>query len=207
MERIALLLGALLLAGPAGAFGGRKSQDDGAPAGSALIEELRRSVVDKKRFEAYVKRRLGKIDAQHQARMDFMAAESRTWSDFWGKVRDQRRLFEIRLSRQTLDFFDSLSSINSADRDAAIDDFERLQSNVINAFEAQQRQKLDDFFAARDKRWQAFVAQQETERAKFMAEAPADWQRTGLAVGATADQPPRPAADEAKDAPADGSSR
>ena len=189
MRQFPHFLAALLLATPALAFGGRKSSDDGSgPAGTALIEELKDSVVDKRRFETYVKRRLAKIDQNSKARMDFMAKESTIWGTFWTKIHDARRLFEIRLSRQTLDFFESLSSINTGDRDAAVADFEKLQSNVIAAFETQQKQKLEDFFAQRDQRWKDFVAQQAQERAKFLADAPTDWQRTGLSVGATADK-------------------
>jgi len=190
----------MLLAAPALAFGGRKSSSDDSPQGTALIEELKNSNVDKKRFEAYVKRRLVKIDQNSKARMDFMAKEAGIWGTFWTKIHDERRLFEIRLSRQTLDFFESLSSISNGDRDTAVGDFEKLQGNVIAAFETQQKQKLENFFMQRDQRWKDFVAQQEQERTKFLADAPADWQRTGLAVGATAD---RGGDDQAKDAPSD----
>lgn len=203
MRQTQFFVAALLLAAPALAFGGRKSSssdDSSAPQGTALIEELKNSNVDKKRFETYVKRRLAKIDQNSKARMDFMTKEAATWTTFWTKVHDDRRLFEIRLSRQTLDFFESLSSISNGDRDTAVADFEKLQGNVISAFEAQQKQKLDDFFAQRDQRWKDFVVRQEQERTKFLADAPADWQRTGLAVGATAD---RGEADQAKDAPND----
>jgi len=177
MRHFPILLAALAVAAPAMAFGGRKSSD--APMdGSALIEEMKQGSVDKKRVETFVKRRLAKINDHHKARMDFMAKEADTWAAFWGKVRDERRLFEIRLSRQMLDFFESMSSISGSDRDAAIADFEKMQGNVISAFETQQRQKLEDFFAARDRRWKEFVQKQEDERTQFMAEAPSDWRAT-----------------------------
>ncbi len=207
MERTPFFAAALLLAAPALAFAGKKQppQSVDAPQGSALIEQLKTSTVDKKRFEAYVKRRIAKLNDAHKSRMDFMAKESDTWNSFWTKVRDERRVFEIRMSRQMLDFFDSLSSIAPGDRDAAISDFEKMQGNVLGSFESQQRQKLDEFFGARDRRWKDFVAQQEQERSQFLADAPADWQRTRQSAVLPGEDKSGSSDDQVKDAPSDGS--
>lgn len=146
--------------------------------GTTLMAELKSSGVDKKRFESYIKRRVAKINDRHKARMDFLAKESDIWNSFWTKVRDERKLFEIRLARQLLDLFESLSSLDANDHALTMADFEKMQNNVVKSFETQQKQKLAEFFAARERRWREFVSQQERERADFLAEAPADWKAT-----------------------------
>jgi len=184
MNRITTLaLAALLLASSAShaaAPGKKKKAAAKAPADSEeQIEELKSaSAVDKKRFEAYLKDRLAKINDHHQARMDFLAKEAETWSSFWSKVRDERKVFEIRITRQTLDLFESLASLDPKDQPTTIADFEKMQANVVKSFEMQQKQKMAEFFAARDQRWKDFAAEQEQEREQFLAEAEADWQQS-----------------------------
>jgi hypothetical protein len=175
MTKAAFFVFAAGLLWPAFSFAGKQPQ---AIDGTTLLSELKSSGVDKKRFESYVKRRVSKIMDHHKARMDFLAKESEIWTSFWTKVRDERKLFEIRIARQMLDVFESVSSLDPGDQANSLGDFEKMQSNVIKSFETQQKQKLSEFFAARDQRWKEFVAQQERERSDFLAESPADWQAT-----------------------------
>jgi hypothetical protein len=177
MTKAAFFVLAAALMAPAAAFAA-KSKPPQSIDGTTLLSELKSSGVDKKRFEAYVKRRVSKIMDHHKARMDFLAKESDIWTSFWTKVRDERKLFEIRIARQMLDVFESVSQLDVNDQAASLSDFERLQSNVIKSFETQQRQKLTEFFGARDQRWKEFVGQQERERSDFLAESPTDWQAT-----------------------------
>ena len=187
MKTIRLPALAVLLLLPALASAGKKdSTAAAAPDGSALIDELKTSGVDKRRFEAYVKRRIGKINERHKNRIDFMAKESDVWMSFWTKVRDERKLFEIRMTRQTHDLFESLASLDSADHNSAIADFQKMQGNVIKSFEDKQNQKLEEFFGARDKRWREFVTQEVKDRQDFLSSAPNDWQHTRGAGAAAA---------------------
>lgn len=175
MKNVLALVAAVWLLIPTAA---RAAKQHDIVDGNALLAELKTTGVDKRRFEAYVKRRVNKINERHKARMDFLAKESDIWNNFWTKVRDERKLFEIRIGRQMLDLFESLSSLNPEDHAVSMADFERMQANVIKSFETQQRQKLSEFFAAREARWREFVAAQERERADFLAEGPTDWQAT-----------------------------
>lgn len=131
--------------------------------------------VDKKRFEFYLKERLKKIKEAHQARVDYFAKEQEIWTSFWNRVRDERQQFEIRITRQTLDLFESLASLEQKDYPLTISNFEKLQSDVIRAFEAQQKTKMADFFASREARWREFAVDQEKERADFVADAEQGW--------------------------------
>ena len=188
MNRITTLaLAALLFAPAAHAVAAKKAARKAAakaPADSEeQMEELKSaSAVDKKRFEAYLKDRLAKINEHHQARMDFLAKEADTWNSFWSKVRDERKVFEIRITRQTLDLFESLASLDPHDQPTTIADFEKMQANVVKSFETQQKQKMAEFFAARDQRWKDFAAEQEQEREQFLAEAASDWQQSKQAL-------------------------
>lgn len=154
---------------------------------------------NKKHFESYLKARLAKINDHHKERMGFMAQEADTWNSFWSKIRDERKLFEIRMTRQTLDLFESLASLDSRDHAQTIADFEKMQGNVVKAFDLQQKGKLGEFFAAREARWKDFVAAQERERGDFLAQATADWQQSkadlknpGASASAEADKAAAP---------------
>jgi hypothetical protein len=187
MNRITTLALAALLLTPAAHAAAKKAAKKAAakaPADSEeQMEELKSaSAVDKKRFEAYLKDRLAKINEHHQARMDFLAKEADTWNSFWSKVRDERKVFEIRITRQTLDLFESLASLDPKDQPTTIADFEKMQANVVKSFETQQKQKMAEFFAARDERWKEFAAEQEQEREQFLAEAANDWQQSKQAL-------------------------
>lgn len=177
---------------------------DDAEAAAPAVDELKG--VDKKRFESYLKERLSKINEHHKERMDFLAKEADTWNSFWTKVRDERKLFEIRQTRQTLDLFESLASLDPRDHGTTISDFEKMQANVVRSFDMGQKQKMAEFFAARDARWKEFIAGQEQERAEFLAEAASDWQRSKAAIknpgmSASAEAPADEASDEEEAAP------
>lgn len=200
-----LLLAACILL-PAGvqAAGAKKKAAAKAPADTdAQSDELKASSasgVDKKRFESYLKDRLSKINDHHKARMDFMAQENDTWNSFWSKVRDERKIFEIRITRQTLDLFESLASLDAHDQPVTIADFEKMQANVIKSFEMQQKQKMAEFFTARDARFREFAGGQEKEREEFVAEAAMDWQHSKADLknpgGAAGDEAAAPAEEE-----------
>lgn len=184
------------------------AQDDSAPpppkkkakakaAAKANPDDAETSSVDKARFEAYLKERLTKIDEAQKIRMDFFDAERQGWEDFWTKIRKDRRNFEYRITRQTLDLFDSLASLDPKDHAATVSNFERLQGDFIKSFEAQQKQKIAEFFAERESRWKQFQAEQEKERGDFMADAEAGWQQQKASIkdrdmpnGESEDAPP-----------------
>ena len=209
LTSILLLAACLLLPAGAHATGPakKKAKAPAAADADAAGDELKASSgagVDKKRFESYLKDRLSKINDHHKARMDFMAQESDTWSSFWSKVRDERKIFEIRITRQTLDLFESLASLDARDQPVTIADFEKMQANVIKSFEMQQKTKMAEFFMARDQRWREFGAGQEKEREDFVAEAAMDWQHSKEGLknpGAAAEQPAEAAAEEEEEAP------
>lgn len=180
---------ALAVAGSAADAASNKKTDQ------AAAEDDRPAGVDKKRFETYLKERVTKISGHHKARMDFFAKEADTWNSFWTKVRDERKLFEIRTTRQTMDLFESLASLDARDHPATIADFDKLHGNVVKSFELQQKQKMTEFFAARETRWREFAADQERERVDFLAEAASDWQKSKTSLrdpaAGEAAQPPR----------------
>lgn len=167
-----LLLSCLALAASDAAAAAPKKND------KESAEEVKPTGVNKQKFEAYLKDRLAKISLHHKQRMDYFAKEAETWNSFWTKVKDERRVFEIRMTRQTLDLFESLASLNKSDHPATISDFEKMQGNVVKSFEQQQKSKMAEFFSAREERWRDFAAEQERERSEFLAEATSDWQQS-----------------------------
>src|SRR5438270_13816561 len=56
--------------------------------------------IDKKRFEDYLKDRMTKIKTAQDARMKFFADEQTGWKGFWDKIADDRKKFEVRMTRQ-----------------------------------------------------------------------------------------------------------
>jgi hypothetical protein len=149
------------------------------PEMKALLAQIDASGGDKKRLKSYMKLRSARLKDQHKGRVDFLDKEADSAKAFWSKLYEDRLTFEERMVKQTQDMFESLSSLDKADRSTALTDVERTQSSLSRIFETQQRQKTADFFAAREKRWAEFAAKQERERLDFLAQAPADWQRTG----------------------------
>lgn len=157
-------------AGSALAAAAKKAAKKAAPA----AEEA--GGIDKARFEKYLKDRVAKIKEAHNARMAFFANEEKLWKTFWEKVRDERQVFEVRVTRQTLDIFESLNSLDPKDHPTTIANFERMHGDMMRSFEQQQRQKMNEFFAEREARWKEFAADQEKERTDFIAEAQSGWQ-------------------------------
>lgn len=142
----------------------------------AAVEGAIASSVDKKRFELYLRDRVNRIKEHHKGRMDFFAREAEAWNASWNKIRDERQLFEIRSTRQTLNLFESLASLDPRDHAATLADFERMHATVVRSFEIQQKQKMQEFFTERESRWKDFAADQEKERSDFLAEAQAGWE-------------------------------
>lgn len=165
-----IALSAAAGAGTALAAAAKKPAKKAAPA----AEEA--AGLDKSRFEKYLKDRVAKIKEAHNARMGFFANEEKIWKTFWEKVRDERQVFEVRVTRQTLDIFESLASLDPKDHPTTIANFERMHGDMMRSFEQQQRQKMNDFFADREARWKEFAADQEKERTDFIAEAQSGWQ-------------------------------
>lgn len=184
MRKLPVLALALLVLGAAG-----------GPARAAAAPKRRAragvsdddSGIDKKRFERYLKDRLTQIKAAQDARGKFFAHEQLDWTTFWGKIAEDRKKFEIRMTRQMLDVFESLASLDPKDHATTIANYERMQDDFMKSFEDQQKQKIQDFFAARQQRWADFAADQEKERADFMAEAKQGWEDNKNAVLAQLD--------------------
>jgi len=171
------------------------AQDDSAPPApkkrakakaaattAAAADDAETPAVDKARFEAYLKERLTKINEAHKIRMDFFDAERQGWEDFWNKIRKDRRDFEFKTTRQTMNLFDDLGSLDAKGRAATVSNFEKLQSDFIKSIETQQKQKIEDFFAERESRWKQFQAEQEKERQDFVADAEAGWQQNKAGI-------------------------
>src|SRR5581483_6551522 len=105
MKRALIAALCLTAALPVFAAGGKKAAKPAADAGADADPE-------KARFEAYLKDRLSKIQDAHKARMDFFDQEREHWETFWTKIRDERRKFEIRMTRQSLDFAESVQTLD-----------------------------------------------------------------------------------------------
>lgn len=160
--------------------------------------------VDKSRFEAYLKERLARIDEQQRIRASFFEKEKKDWESFWSVIRKERREFEFRLTRQTLDLFDSLASLDANGQNMTITNFEKLQTDFIRSFEANQKTKINEFFAERDARWKEFASEQERERIEFTTDAETGWeqQKSSLGVGTPSKKSKKKAA--SSDGPAPG---
>ena len=137
---------------------------------------------DKAGIEAYLTHRLAVIETQHKARLDFVARDSREWSEFWETVKKQRKLFEVRIARLRLDTFESLGSLDPKDHAKSIQDFEMLQNHQFEIFESDQKKKIAEFFARRVKKWTDYYAAQERDRSTFAAEADASWDQLKAAI-------------------------
>ena len=171
---ILLCLAAVAAAPPSGG----KKKDKKAPAASAIDDDNGKATAadGKKRVEAYLAERTKQLQDAHAARLEFSAHETLLWEEFWGKVRDARKTFELRTARQAVDLFSTLETLDPKDHAATVADFEKLRSNMVRSFEAQQKQKMAEFFAARDARWKTFTDAQERDRVAFAADAETAWQ-------------------------------
>jgi hypothetical protein len=147
----------------------------------------------RKRVEAYLAKRLKKIQDAHAARIDFSIKDEQSWESFWEKAREERKTFEVRTARQTVDLFSTLEVIEPRDHATTIADFEKMRANMFKSFESQQKQKVAEYFAAREARWKEFVAAQERERVAFALESDANWQDDKLFLRSSAEVAALPA--------------
>lgn len=173
-----ILLAAAVAAQPPAKKKGKADADAETPAAEAPAETAKAAPADdgKKRVEGYLASRTKKLQDAHALRLEFASHENFMWEDFWGKVRDARKTFELRMARQTLDLFSALETLDPKDHDATLADFEKMRGNMVKAFESQQKQKMAEFFAQREARWKQFADIQERDRTGFAAEADAAWQ-------------------------------
>lgn len=180
------------------------SADSDAPAKphkqKAQASDVDDSGIDRKHFEKYLEGRIAKIDAAQTARLKFFVQEDSDWKAFWDKVVKERKKFEIRMTRQTVDLFDALASLDPKDHAQTIANFEKMQNDFMKDFDQQQKQRIQDFFASHQQRWSDFAADQEKERADFMAEAQQGWQDNKATLMGNVD--PQASDDEAKPKPA-----
>lgn len=173
----AAALASILAAAASAAPAPKKKEKAEAPPPAEDAPEAGKTAADgKKRVEDYLAARTKKLSDAHAARLEFSAHENLLWEEFWGKVRDARKTFELRTARQAVDLFSTLETLDAKDHASTIADFEKLRATMVKSFEAQQKQKMQEFFAARDARWKAFADQQEKDRVAFAAEAEAAWQ-------------------------------
>lgn len=167
---------------PVPAAAERTEADEAAPAPT--------NGVDKASLESYLRDRSERIKELHKSRMDFIAQEAEAWNAFWVKVKDDRLLFEVRITRQRLDLFESLNSLESRNHSPSIVNFEKLQGDIIKTFELEQKQRMVDFFTDHDARWKSFAAQQEKDRLESVADAEMAWQ--GQKAGLRGQPSPEP---------------
>lgn len=173
---ILLCLAAVAAAPPSGNKKKDKKAEDAPAAEEADPGDKATAADGKKRIENYLAERTRKLQDAHAARLEFSAHENLLWEEFWGKVRDARKTFELRTARQAVDLFSTLETLDAKDHASTVADFEKLRGTMVKSFESQQKQKMAEFFAARDARWKQFVETQERDRVAFAAEAEAAWQ-------------------------------
>lgn len=129
---------------------------------------------------------LAEIAKVHKAQIAFGNAEFEQWRNFWTKLRDERGLYEVRMSKQRQNFMESLRSLDPQDRGQSLADFETLQTNQMRAFEEKQAAKIGDFVNARVERLRSFGVAQESERARLSQASASAWvnQRAQLKIDA-----------------------
>lgn len=110
---------------------------------------------------------LSDIARGHRNQIAFGSAEYELWKAFWTKMRDERGLFQVRLSKQREGFLDSLRSLDAKDHGQSLGDFEVMQGNVMKSFEEEQGLKIRNFIAERVAKLQEFGAIQEEERMRL----------------------------------------
>ncbi len=130
---------------------------------------------DKESIEAYLQQRLAKAKKSHKNQDKWGRGMTGAWAKFWSQMYDDRKSFEIRIARQRLNLFESLDSLEVAFHGQTISDFERLQSNIIKSFEAQQAQKMKDYFAVLFTDLKSFQDEQEAGRLQMGQEAMDAW--------------------------------
>lgn len=130
----------------------------------------------KESIEAYLQKRLERLKGVHDNQESFGKGFGSAWKKFWSDLFEERKLFEVRMARQRLNLFESLSSLSPSYHAGTISDFERLQSNQIKSFEDAQKAKMDEYFAKQLSDIKTFAMEQESIRLEFMNSAIKSWQ-------------------------------
>ena len=130
----------------------------------------------KESIEAYLQKRLEGLKGVHDNQDSFGKGFSQAWKKFWADLFEERKLFEVRMARQRLNLFESLSSLSPSYHAGTISDFERLQGNQIKSFEDSQKSKMDEYFAKQLSDIKTFAMEQESIRLEFMNSAIKSWQ-------------------------------
>ncbi len=145
-------------------------------AAEAVEEEVAAAPKKKGRSKGDpLKARLAEVSKVHKNQMTFGTKEGEAWKTFWTKLRDERGLFEVRLSKQREGFVDSLRSLDSKDHGQALLDFETMQTNVMKSFEDNQSNKIKEFVSERESRLREFGGAQEAERERLAAASTDAW--------------------------------
>lgn len=138
-------------------------------------EEAAPSGTDTKSINAYLMGRLKELQESHAAQETFGRKFNSAWMDFWQGIFNERKDFDIKMARQRLNHFQTLSSLDAAYRRQATSDFEKLQSGLTRSFENSQRKKLDEFFSGALGDIKTFGSEQDKWLLQFMAESDAAW--------------------------------
>ncbi len=131
---------------------------------------------DPQGIKAYLDGRLGQIKRSFVEQESFGKKLSGDWQQFWGKIYEERKVFEIRMARQRINLFESLSSLDSRSHGETIGDYERLQANQIKAFEQGQKDKMSKFFTEVDSNMKRFENDQERLRTELLAQSVSSWE-------------------------------
>jgi hypothetical protein len=174
---VPLILLCLSVVAAAPSAGKKKGKPVAEPAVEATPDGEKGPGADgRKRLENYLAERTKKFQLAHASRMEFSGHETLVWEEYWGKVREARKTFELRTARQTVDLFSTLETLEPKDHASTIADYEKLRGTMVKSFETQEKQKMQEFFVARETRWKQFAEAQERDRVAFAAEAEAAWQ-------------------------------
>ena len=131
---------------------------------------------DPQGIKSYLDGRLGQIKRSYVEQESFGKKLSGDWQQFWGKIYEERKVFELRMARQRINLFESLSSLDSRSHGETIGDYERLQANQIKAFEQGQKDKMSKFFTEVDSNMKRFENEQERLRSELLAQSVSSWE-------------------------------
>lgn len=129
-----------------------------------------------------LKSRMNEIARIHKEQMAFAAAEMESFKQFWTKMRDERGLFEMRLSKQRENFLESLRSLDASAHGQSLLDFENMQANVMSSFEESATAKISAFVSEREARLREFGSAQELERQRVARLAADAWEEEKRAL-------------------------
>lgn len=130
---------------------------------------------DKESIENYLQARLKAIKKVYRAQGNFGRRMKSSWDNFWNKVYEDRKLFEVRLARQRLNLFESLASLDRSSHPAALTDFDKLQNTQTKAFENDLRKKMAQYFSQLNTDLRDYSAKQEKDRQEFVTQANQAW--------------------------------